>query len=140
MDDVGDWLRGRRYYEGQITDDRTVPGSAASQRAVPLESRLSDALDDRGIDSLYGHQADAVEAISSARGADQNRLVVDALLPRFARELRWIDDRLSGYEGDTRVAFVEREAAGYVVITETCRAVPSVSGDVAAALRGDGDA
>lgn len=85
-------------------------------------------------------RADAVEAISSARGADQNRLVVDALLPRFARELRWIDDRVSGYEDDTRVAFVEREAAGYVVITETCRAVPSVSGDVAAALRGDGDA
>jgi len=85
-------------------------------------------------------RADAVEAISSARGADQNRLVVDALLPRFARELRWIDDRLSGYEGDTRVEFVERKAAGYVVIAETCRAVPSVSGDVAAALRGDGDA
>ncbi|MFB6120860.1 MAG: DEAD/DEAH box helicase [Halobacteriaceae archaeon] len=69
MDDVADWLRGRRYYEDQLVDDRTVPGSEARLRDVPLESRLADALADRGIDSLYAHQADAIEAVRDGENA-----------------------------------------------------------------------
>ena len=63
MDETIGWLRDRPYYEGQITHHETIPGSAASFEDVALESRLASALDDRGIDRLYGHQAAAVEAV-----------------------------------------------------------------------------
>jgi len=69
VDDVADWLRGRRYYEGQIVDDRTVPGATARRREVPLESRLADPLADRGIDALYAHQAEAVAALRDGENA-----------------------------------------------------------------------
>ncbi|NIB99382.1 DEAD/DEAH box helicase [Halobacterium sp. R2-5] len=63
MDDLADWLRDRPHYDGQIVDERTLPGREARTRDVDLESRLSSALAGRGIDALYDHQADAVEAV-----------------------------------------------------------------------------
>jgi len=63
VDDLADWLRDRPHYDGQIVDERTLPGREARTRDVDLESRLSSALAGRGIDALYDHQADAVEAV-----------------------------------------------------------------------------
>nr|WP_208288634.1 DEAD/DEAH box helicase [Halobacterium sp. R2-5] len=56
-------MRDRPHYDGQIVDERTLPGREARTRDVDLESRLSSALAGRGIDALYDHQADAVEAV-----------------------------------------------------------------------------
>jgi DEAD/DEAH box helicase domain-containing protein len=67
VDDTVSWLRGRSYYDGQIRHHRTIPGRPAGTRAVELESRLQSALDERGIDALYEHQANAIEAV---RGGD----------------------------------------------------------------------
>ncbi|MFB6171585.1 MAG: DEAD/DEAH box helicase [Haloarculaceae archaeon] len=67
MEETVDWLRERPYYEGQIRDHRTLPGQAATSRAVDLEPRLASALDDAGIDELYAHQARAIEAVREGR-------------------------------------------------------------------------
>ncbi len=63
MDDLANWLRDRPHYDGQLVDERTLPGRDASTRDVDLESRLESALADRGIDALYEHQADAIDAV-----------------------------------------------------------------------------
>jgi len=63
VDDTVEWLRSRPYYEGQIADRRTLPGREASFADVDLEPRLESTLADEGIDSLYEHQARAVEAV-----------------------------------------------------------------------------
>ncbi len=63
MDEIVDWLRNRPYYQGQVADSRVLPGREPSFTDVALESRLADALGDRGIDELYDHQAAAIEAV-----------------------------------------------------------------------------
>ncbi|WP_049970743.1 DEAD/DEAH box helicase [Haladaptatus cibarius] len=63
MQDTIDWLRGRVYYEGQIARHETIAGTDGEFRDISLESRLESALADRGIDRLYRHQADGVEAV-----------------------------------------------------------------------------
>ena len=63
MDETISWLRDRPYYEGQIRDRRTVAGRTATLGDVDVAPRLRSALESRGIDSLYGHQARAVEAV-----------------------------------------------------------------------------
>jgi DEAD/DEAH box helicase domain-containing protein len=67
VDETVAGLRDRPYYEGQISDHRVLPGRDASTRAVDLESRLASALADRGIDDLYDHQADAIDAVRDGR-------------------------------------------------------------------------
>jgi len=67
VDDLADWLRGRPWYVDQIADERTRPGRDARTRDVDVEDRLESALADRGIDALYDHQADAVEAVRDGR-------------------------------------------------------------------------
>ncbi|MHB9288144.1 DEAD/DEAH box helicase [Halobacteriales archaeon Cl-PHB] len=63
MDETIDWLRSRPYYEGQIADHRTLPGREAHHRDLPLADRLESALAEQGIDRLYAHQADAIDAV-----------------------------------------------------------------------------
>ena len=63
MNELVDWLRTRPYYNGQIAAHRTVPAREAATTPVEIESRLDSALATRGIDSLYTHQADAIEAV-----------------------------------------------------------------------------
>ncbi|MFC7077199.1 DEAD/DEAH box helicase [Haloarcula halophila] len=62
MDETIAWLRDRPYYEGQIVDQRTVPGREATVADCPLDSRVASVLAEEGIDSLYAHQATAIEA------------------------------------------------------------------------------
>jgi len=63
VNELVDWLRTRPFYDGQIAAHRTLPAREATTTDIPLEGRLESALVDRGIDSLYRHQADAIEAI-----------------------------------------------------------------------------
>ncbi|MFK5602351.1 MULTISPECIES: DEAD/DEAH box helicase [unclassified Haloferax] len=63
MDDLIEWLRTRPYYEGQIRSRRRFEARAPAFAGVDLEPRLASALEDRGIDRLYRHQAEAVEAV-----------------------------------------------------------------------------
>ncbi|MYL16373.1 DEAD/DEAH box helicase [Halorubrum terrestre] len=63
MDDAIEWLRDRPFYEGQIADHRRIPAREPEFADVDLEPRLADALAERGIDRLYRHQADAIEAV-----------------------------------------------------------------------------
>jgi DEAD/DEAH box helicase domain-containing protein len=63
VDETIDWLRGRPYYEGQVEARRTVPGRDGDFADVDLEARLESALESRGIDRLYRHQVEAVEAV-----------------------------------------------------------------------------
>ena len=58
-----DWLRGRPYYDGQVERHETLPGDDGQFRDVDVEPRLASALDDRGIDRFYRHQADAIDAV-----------------------------------------------------------------------------
>ncbi|GKZ13432.1 DEAD/DEAH box helicase [Haladaptatus sp. T7] len=69
MQDTIDWLRGRPYYEGQIARHETVSGNDGEFRDLPLESRLESALEKRGIDRLYRHQAEAVESVRDGKNA-----------------------------------------------------------------------
>ena len=63
MDETIRWLQGRPYYDGQITERRTMPGREATFADVELDSRLASALESEGIDRLYDHQARAVSAV-----------------------------------------------------------------------------
>ncbi|UPV73681.1 DEAD/DEAH box helicase [Halorussus limi] len=63
MDVTIDWLRGRPYYDGQVEAHRTLPGRDGDFADVDLEPRLESALESRGIDRLYRHQVEAVEAV-----------------------------------------------------------------------------
>ncbi|WP_435178291.1 DEAD/DEAH box helicase [Halorussus sp. AFM4] len=67
MDETIDWLRGRPYYAGQVEAHRTLPGRDGDFREVDLEPRLESALESRGIDALYRHQAEAVAAVREGR-------------------------------------------------------------------------
>ena len=57
------WLRERPYYEGQISAHETFDPSEAVFSDIDLPARLREALEARGIDRLYGHQAKAIEAV-----------------------------------------------------------------------------
>ena len=69
MDDTVEWLQGRPYYEGQLVDHRVVDGREASYRDLDLEERLSGALAGEGIDRLYAHQGEAIEAVRRGKNA-----------------------------------------------------------------------
>jgi DEAD/DEAH box helicase domain-containing protein len=63
VDDIAAWLRDRPFYEGQLRDHRLVPGREPEYADVDLEPRVVKALDEAGVDRLYRHQADAIEAV-----------------------------------------------------------------------------
>ncbi|MFC5366958.1 DEAD/DEAH box helicase [Salinirubrum litoreum] len=67
MDDLIAWLRGRPYYEGQIADHRRIPAREAEFADVDLEPRVVNTLDKQGIDGLYRHQAEAIEAVRDGK-------------------------------------------------------------------------
>jgi DEAD/DEAH box helicase domain-containing protein len=63
VEELIDWLTGRPYYEGQVVARRRVDGREPRFESVDLERRLESALEQRGIDDLYHHQATAVRAL-----------------------------------------------------------------------------
>ncbi|WP_418285282.1 DEAD/DEAH box helicase [Halorubrum sp. DTA46] len=63
MEDAIEWLRDRPFYEGQIAEHRRLPAREPEFADVDLAPRMADALSKRGIERLYRHQADAIEAV-----------------------------------------------------------------------------
>ncbi|MEF8808697.1 DEAD/DEAH box helicase [Natronomonas sp.] len=63
MDETVAWLRERPYYEDQIRAHEVLPGDQPRFADIDVDSRLESALEDRGIDRLYRHQARAIEAV-----------------------------------------------------------------------------
>ena len=63
MEDAYEWLRSRPFYEGQIAEHRRLPARDPDYAHVDLEPRMADALAKQGIDDLYRHQAEAIEAV-----------------------------------------------------------------------------
>lgn len=57
------WLQDRDYYNGQITDHRTLSGQSASTSSLDMLPAVNAALDRRGIDQLYDHQVQAIKAV-----------------------------------------------------------------------------
>ena len=69
MDNTVEWLRERRADRGQVRDHRVLAGRDARTRAVDLDPRLASALSGRGVEDLYDHQADAVDAVRAGDNA-----------------------------------------------------------------------
>jgi DEAD/DEAH box helicase domain-containing protein len=67
VDDTVDWLRSRPYYEGQIADHRVLRGHDGNFRDVEMDQRVASALADEGIEDLYAHQADAIDAVRAGQ-------------------------------------------------------------------------
>jgi DEAD/DEAH box helicase domain-containing protein len=63
VDETVDWLTGRPYYEGQLTDHRVVAGRDAQFGDVDLDQRIERTLAAEGVEQLYAHQSDAIEAV-----------------------------------------------------------------------------
>ena len=66
MDETIEWLRSRPYYAGQLVAHEIQSGRSASYATIDLDPRLDEALTSTGIDRLYQHQADAIEAIRAS--------------------------------------------------------------------------
>ncbi|WP_049937082.1 DEAD/DEAH box helicase [Haloplanus natans] len=66
--DAVDRLRARADAD-QLADYRPVPGRDPIYADCDLEPRLASALDGRGIDRLYRHQVEAIEAVRDGRDA-----------------------------------------------------------------------
>jgi DEAD/DEAH box helicase domain-containing protein len=56
-------LQDQGYYSGQIVHRETVPGQSASFATLDVDRSVQSALRLAGVDSLYQHQADAIEAL-----------------------------------------------------------------------------
>jgi DEAD/DEAH box helicase domain-containing protein len=69
VDDTVSWLHDRPYYFDQIMAHREMDGRSGSHGDVSLESRLDRALGRRGIDQLYRHQSNAINAIRNGGNA-----------------------------------------------------------------------
>jgi hypothetical protein len=87
------------------------------------------------VDDVSALRSDAISAVEDARSTDRGHLLVNELLPRFANEIRWTDERFARESGTTSLDSVAYDAVDYVVAAATCRAVPRVSADVAGVLR-----
>jgi len=69
VDDTVEWLREGRADRGQVEDHRVLAGRDARTRAIDLDSRLASALSGRGVETLYDHQAEAVDAVRAGEHA-----------------------------------------------------------------------
>ena len=67
MDRWDAWLRQRPYHHEQVVNHRSIPGRDPAYREVSLTEPLGDVLASEGIERLYRHQAEAIDAIRSGR-------------------------------------------------------------------------
>ncbi len=63
VDEFVDWVRDREYYHGQIQFQREVSAHRPETQPCEIDPAVTARLADRGVDELYAHQADAIEAI-----------------------------------------------------------------------------
>lgn len=140
-----------RYRADDVTasDDRDEGPSLASDVVGAVDAlayvRAFESLRERieggddlaveGVGDVAALRGSAIAAVEQAREAERGALLVDALLPDFADEIRWTDDRLARESGSVGVESVARDAVDYVIAAATCRALPPVCAEAAAALR-----
>ena len=62
-----EWVQSREYYCDQIRFQREVPARSPVTRSCEMDPVIADHLADRGIDELYAHQTDAIEAVRNGR-------------------------------------------------------------------------
>ncbi|WP_369680832.1 DEAD/DEAH box helicase [Halorubellus sp. JP-L1] len=67
LSSVVEWVRSRPYYDGQVVADRTVPGREASFADVDVDPRVASTLLGAGIEDVYAHQAEAVDAVREGK-------------------------------------------------------------------------
>ncbi len=80
-------------------------------------------------------RSEAIGAIETARDGDRAGLLTDALLPGFAGNIEWIDDRFDRGSGSVRVESVSFDAMRYVTVASLCRALPETAAEATGALR-----
>lgn len=140
------WEVRSRVEQVQRAGDETEPASNVVSAASILTyigafGRLRDRIeggDDIAVETA-GDVADlraaATAAVEAAGDVDRGQLLVDALRPRFAREIEQVDRRLDDDRSEIRVASVSRGARGYVRITALCSVLPTVAETVVRVLR-----
>ena len=67
MEATVEWLQDRPYVDEQPCAYERLEGRSASFSAIDLDARLERALEARGIERLYDHQADAIRSVRSGR-------------------------------------------------------------------------
>jgi len=82
-------------------------------------------------------RSEAVEAIGAAQDVDRGELLTDALLPGFAGNIGWIDDRFDRGSGSVRVESVSFDAMRYVAVASLCRALPETAAEATGVLRSE---
>jgi DEAD/DEAH box helicase domain-containing protein len=63
------WLTERGYYAGQPVQYRVFDGQDATTRGLQVPAPIRSALTTQGIESLYAHQAEAIEAVRAHTNA-----------------------------------------------------------------------
>jgi len=67
VDEFVEWVQEREYSDEQIQFRREVAARDPVTRSCEMDVRVREQLADRGIDELYAHQTDAIEAIRNGR-------------------------------------------------------------------------
>jgi len=67
VDEFVERIRDRGYYRDQIRFRRPTPARGPETRPCEMDAGLADRLAGRGIDELYAHQVDAIEAVRDGR-------------------------------------------------------------------------
>jgi DEAD/DEAH box helicase domain-containing protein len=67
VDAFVDWVRDREYYRDQLQFQRRIPARRPETRSCELDAAIADHLADRGVDELYAHQTDAIEAVRAGQ-------------------------------------------------------------------------
>ncbi len=83
MDEFIDWVRHRDYYHDQIRFQRLVAARRPETQSYEMDLDVTARLTAQGIDELYAHQADTIEAIR------QDQKVVLATTTASAKSLTY---------------------------------------------------
>lgn len=67
MDETIEWLHTQDRYHGRIQRHEQVPSRDAEYGSLDITPRLDRVLTHRGIDQLYQHQANAIDAVRDAQ-------------------------------------------------------------------------
>ena len=140
------WEVRSRLEQVQRADDESEPASDVVGAAVILTyigafDRLRGRIEG-GDDIAVETAADvadlrtaAITAVEAAGDVDRGQVLVDALRPRFAREIEQVDRRLDDGRSEVRVVSVSRDAGGYAQVAALCSALPTVVETVGRVLR-----
>jgi len=67
VDEFVEWVQNRDYYHDQIQFKRQVSARNPVTRSCEMDAQVTAQLTDRGIEELYAHQSDAIEAVRSGQ-------------------------------------------------------------------------